>query len=392
MKKIRNKKLSTVFPPCLQFVGLMSVMVVVLSFVASRIFYVAEMKLGKVIFWNIEYFFVLALFMELYGLTEEVKGKKLLAVAGFYALSFSLIYISENYLILNFWMLGVALMGFVVPPYFAVTFHLILSISYCLIQGRNTESFLCYFTFGAFLLLLAPFLDKLRNAVLIAVITVTTNFAFLILQNDFKLVYTNEVIETLISTAFLVGILWMIQVFVISRRKQAEEELDLNPIVMNRLRAFSQNLYEHSMYIGQLSKEAAKVAGADETVAYAGGCYHEVGRMEGNDYIQSGEKFLKQYGVSEKVIAVVKEHNIHKGIPTSKEAAIVMLSDSIVSTMIYLKEKQPKIQVPLEEMVQSIFQRRLENGLLAQSGLEQKELGRLQQYYCETLKRTVSQV
>lgn len=388
MKKVRNNKLSTVFPPCLQFVVLMGIAVVVLSFVASRFFYVTEMESGKVIFWNMEYFFVLALFMELYGLTKEIQGKKLLVVAGLYALSFGLMWLSKNVLILNFWMLGVILLGVVIPPYLAVAFHLILTISYCLIQSGNVEEFICYFTFGTLILLLTQFLDRLRNALLIAAIAVTTNLAFLILLNDFSLIYTKDVVYGLISTAFLVGIVWVVQMFFVPNQKnvEAEPESELNPIVMKQLKAFSDNLYEHSMYIGQLSKKAAKLIGAEETIAYAGGCYHEVGRMEGKDYIQAGEKMLKGYGISAQVIDVVKEHNIHKGIPTSKEAAIVMLSDSIVSTMIYLKEKQPEAQVSVEEIVQSIFKRRLEKGLLAQSGLGEKELDTLQTYYCEALK------
>lgn len=388
MKKIRNHKLSTVFPPCLQFVVLMGIAVVVLSFAVSRFFYVTEMELGKVIFWNLEYFFVLALFMELYGLTKEIQGKKLLVAAGLYALSFGLVWLSKNILVLNFWMLGGILLGVVILPYLAVAFHLILTISYCLIQSGNVEEFICCFTFGALILLLTQFLDRLRNALLIAIIAVTTNLAFLILLNDFTLVYTKEVIYELISTVLLVGILWVVQRFFVPNQKNVEAEpaSELNPIIMKQLQAFSENLYEHSMYIGQISKKAAKLIGAEETIAYAGGCYHEVGRIEGKDYIQAGEKMLKGYGISAQVIDVVKEHNIHKGIPASKEAAIVMLSDSIVSTMIYLKEKQPEAQISVEEIVQSIFKRRLEKGLLAQSGLGEKELDILQTYYCEVLK------
>lgn len=383
MKK-KNSILSTVFSPCLQFVCLFGLLATVISFVAGRLFAVMQMDLGKIIFWNVEYFFVLALFLELLGFEMYLKGKKLLLAGGLYAVSFCLVWLSNTFLILNFWMIGVFLLAFIVPSYLAAVFHVILTISYCLVNGLSVEEFICYFTFGTLILLLTKFMDKLCNMVIILVVACTTNLAFLILLDDFQFDFTADSIHALISTAIMVVFMWAVQVVFDPYQKK---EVIVKKQLMEQLKRFSDNLYEHCKQIGTLSEGAARKIGVREDIAYAGGCYHEIGRLEGNEYIEDGAKLLKENGVSSQVIRVVKEHNIHHDVPTSKEAAIVMLSDSIVSTVQFLKARQPDAELPMDNVVDSIFAKRFEKGLLDESMLSMKDIVMLKEYYKRCLAK-----
>ena len=108
--------------------------------------------------------------------------------------------------------------------------------------------------------------------------------------------------------------------------------------------------------------------------------------MKGNDYISSGVEILKEHGVSQDVVNVVNEHNIHRNKPTSKEAAIVMLTDSITTTIRYLKTKEPNFKITMEGLIKSIFSKRNEMGLFEQSGLSEQEIKRLKKYYIETFQ------
>ncbi|MBR3771733.1 MAG: hypothetical protein IKL07_05645, partial [Clostridium sp.] len=99
-----------------------------------------------------------------------------------------------------------------------------------------------------------------------------------------------------------------------------------------------------------------------------------------------GVKLLKKYGVADEIINVVREHNIHYDKPTSKEAAIVMLSDSILSSLKYLYEHKAAEEIKIEEVVSSIINRRFEKGLLDQSGLNVEELVKLNEYYVKKMK------
>lgn len=388
--KTKNKLRNTVCNPCIQFVCLISLFVTVVSIVASRFFTVTQVDLGKIIFWNIEYFFVLALYMELCTVNVQFNEKKILLITGLYAVSFVLAWFSCNIYLLNFWMLGVLLLATFLPSYIAIAFHIMLSISYCMINSLSVDEFICYFTFGTLILMLTQFMDKLSGMLLTLVISVTTNLAFLILLADFELVISREVILELVSTAVMVLIIWLVKRLY---GAHYEKGLVLKEEAMMKLKDSMPNIYVHCLEIGNLSAEAAKLIGANEAVAFAGGCYHEIGRMngtqkkqEGREYIDEGIRILEQHGVAKEVIQVVKEHNIHHDAPSSREAAIVMLSDSILSSLKYLYAHKASEEINVEEVVNSIINRRFEKGILNQSELTVKEIVLLQEFYVKKMK------
>lgn len=382
MKK-RDNILSTVFTPCLQFVCITSLLVVLISFLAGKAYGVTQADIGKIIFWNIEFLFVLTLCIELLGWGKPLSTKKFLLTSGLYAASFGVVWFSGNYLTLNFWMLGILIMGLIIPSEMAIALHIILTISYCMINGLSVDTFICYFTFGTLILLLEEFLDKLKNTVAILIIGLTTNIAFLILLHDFAFDFSAEAVYELISTGVMILCLWGIRMCFEAyecKEPRVKEEL------LNQLKEFSETIYEHSISVGEISEGAAKQIHANADVAYAGGCYHEIGRMNGNDYIISGVAILKEHGVSQRVVEVVKEHNIHRNKPTSKEAAVVMLTDSIATTIRYLKTKEPDFKITMEGLIKSIFNKRKEMGLFEQSGLSENEMEHLTKYYIEAFQ------
>ena len=388
--KTKNKRLNTIFTPCIQFVCLISLFVTVISIVASRFFHVTQVELGKIIFWNIEYFFVLAIYLELCSASKLLKEKNLILITGLYALSFGMAWFSCGFYLLNFWMLGVLLLATYLPSYIVIAFHIILTISYCMVNNLSVEEFICYFTFGTLILMFTQFLDKLSGMLMMLMISVTTNLAFLILLADFELVFSWEVFVQLASTALMVVAVWMVKRLY---GAHYENGLVLKEDAMRKLKEALPNIYMHSIEIGNLSAGAAKLINAKETVVFAGGCYHEIGRIngkqkkqEGRQYIDDGVKLLKKYGVADEIINVVREHNIHYDKPTSKEAAIVMLSDSILSSLKYLYEHKAAEEIKIEEVVSSIINRRFEKGLLDQSGLNVEELVKLNEYYVKKMK------
>lgn len=382
MKK-KNNLLSTMIPSCLQFVLLISIAVIAISFIVSKILGGTNLEIGKIIFWNVEYFFVLALFMELYDWTRIISGKKLFLITGLYSLSFVGIWLSGHFLILNFWMLGSMLLAYVMPSYLAVAFHIILTISYCFIQNGSVEEFICYFTFGTMILLLAQFLGKIKNMLIIAVVAVTTNYAFIILLNDFDVVNDTNAWYTLLSTVVMIVFLWVVQV---ALDPLNTKEVALDKKLMGELKSYSPYVYEHCIAIGELSKKAAKVIHVNEELAYVAGCYHEIGRLGGKEYIPEGVKILSEHGVAKQVIQAVEEHNILQSAPSSPEATLVMLSDSIISTMQFLKEKQPERKMEVKDIVNTVFMRRFEKGIFDKSTLSMEEIAELKEFYTKELE------
>jgi putative nucleotidyltransferase with HDIG domain len=153
-----------------------------------------------------------------------------------------------------------------------------------------------------------------------------------------------------------------------------------NHELMLKMKAYSDTLYDHSIKIGDLSYRAAIAVGANNTHAKAGGLYHEIGRINGNNYIEEGLKIAEEYQFPDELRAILKQHNIKYEKPTSMEAVIVMLSDNIISTIDYL-EKTGENKYSMNKVIDNIFQMRMDKGTFDNSGLSLMDFKNLKEFF-----------
>jgi putative nucleotidyltransferase with HDIG domain len=163
-------------------------------------------------------------------------------------------------------------------------------------------------------------------------------------------------------------------------RTSYEVLCDTENDLMKRLKQCSEALYEHALYIGDLSCRAALTVGANELLAKAGGYYHEIGKINGKNYIEEGLIIADDYAFPKELKAILKEHNIKYEKPGSIEAAIVMLSDSVVSTIEYI-EKMGDHKYTTVKVIDNIFQMRMEKGTFDASELSLKAFKTLKEFY-----------
>lgn len=155
---------------------------------------------------------------------------------------------------------------------------------------------------------------------------------------------------------------------------------DNNNLLLKKLRECSETLYEHALLIGDLSGRAAKQIGANEMLAKAGGLYHEIGKINGKSYIEEGLKLAEDYAFPKELTAILREHNIKYDKPNSVEAAIVMLSDNVVSTIDYI-EKSGDHKFTPNKIIENIFQMRLDKGTFDSAGIALKDYKVLKEFY-----------
>ncbi len=168
-----------------------------------------------------------------------------------------------------------------------------------------------------------------------------------------------------------------------------DEILDLEFPLIQRLKNYSMKVYKHSLLIGEQSGKAAKAVGADEYKAKAGGLYHEIGRIQNKQYVEEGVKLSKVYQLPGFIADIICQHNLKYGKPKSPEAAIVMLTISVMATKEYLEKYEKKVfgnldaagSVPIEKMVEKVFQMRLAKGSLDESGLTLKQYNKLKELF-----------
>jgi putative nucleotidyltransferase with HDIG domain len=153
-----------------------------------------------------------------------------------------------------------------------------------------------------------------------------------------------------------------------------------NNELLMKLKHHSETLYTHALYIADLSARAAKLIGASEQLAMAGGLYHEIGRLNGKNYIEEGLIIAADYAFPKELRAILQEHNIKYDKPNSVEAAIVMISDSVVSTIEYI-EKSEERKFTTNKIIDNIFQMRMDKGTFDGANLSLKDFKLLKEFY-----------
>ena len=173
-----------------------------------------------------------------------------------------------------------------------------------------------------------------------------------------------------------------------AERKIQQEEARLQMLIapnyelLLRLQGYSEELLQHSQRISALSAGAAEAIGGNIMLAKAGGLYHEIGRIEDeDDYIEAGTRIGQEYDFPEKLLAVMRQHSTGFELPKSMEAAVVMLSDCIVSTSEFLVKNGKREMLSDEQLINSIFQNRLEKGNLEFAGMTLEQIQDLQNFY-----------
>lgn len=167
---------------------------------------------------------------------------------------------------------------------------------------------------------------------------------------------------------------------IIGTRTSYDVLCDLNNTLLQKLKNHSESLFDHSVRISELSEKAARAIGADALLAKVGGLYHEIGKINGKNYIDEGLKIAEEYAFPAELRAIIKEHNIKYDKPGSVEAAIVMLADSVVSTVEYI-EKNNDHRFTNQKIIDNIFQLRLDKGTFDASKLSLMDFKALKEFF-----------
>lgn len=146
-------------------------------------------------------------------------------------------------------------------------------------------------------------------------------------------------------------------------------------------------LFKHSRLVARLSSQAAAEIGSNAMLAEAGGLYHEIGNGLGEDSEKESLAICKQYRIPAAVQTIVKEHDPDKKTPSSKEAAIVMLSDTILHIMDQNRKREAQGNMDIVGAVNRAWKVREDSGAFLLSGLSKEEASMLKEYYIRVLGR-----
>lgn len=348
--------------------------------------------------------------------------------------SISLLYLVQHPETFCFWMLGGLLISMLFDPKLGLLLHFNLTFLIGIGFAERMETVLQLLLIGTLMNMLSKYLKQKSTVIYAAIIIQSTNITLVFVMNNFVMDsrlgynYMNSffsILSVIVIGFFLCKLYEKIGLNKLITGKNEEnqkmkeaEHLDdteaiedtvsVEPFVQEpdiidpkatdglrtnydllndennelllQLKEKSASLYAHALRIGDLSSRAARAIQADEILAKAGGLYHEIGKIKEGNYIEQGLMLAEEYNFPEKLKTILKQHNIKYEKPTSVEAAIVMLSDNVVSTIEYI-EKTEDYKYSRNKIIENIFQMRMEKGTFDESRLSVKDYKVLKEFY-----------
>lgn len=199
---------------------------------------------------------------------------------------------------------------------------------------------------------------------------------------------------------------------------------------MSQLAKNAPGTYSHSLTVAELAVFAGKKIGIDTTYLRPGGYYHDIGKLHRPDvflenkklpakprskkelkattktiinHINEGIKLAKEYNLPSEIIDVISQHHGSAGIdslrnelskeelspeypgpkPLSKEAAVIMLADTIDAKVRGTKFSNEK---SLAKTINAEIDKKIQAGQLNLSGLTQADIEKLRPAFLEKIQ------
>jgi len=240
-----------------------------------------------------------------------------------------------------------------------------------------------------------------------------------------------------LANGFLAGVLTVILLQIMETVFNLTTPLRLlelaNPAhpLLKKLMQVAPGTYNHSIIMGNLAEAAAEAIGADPLLARVGAYYHDIGKTVRPEYfvenqiyvdnphdelspslsklaitahVRDGEHLGKVYGLPAPVIGIIKQHHgtsvlayfYHKAQeaakdqvyeesyryeeqkPRSKEAAIIMLADSLEAAV---RTMENPTRRKIQGLIQEIIKQKIQDGQLDESELTQSDLHRIEESF-----------
>ena len=321
---------------------------------------------------------------------------------------------------------------------------IILSLSLFMLPGEQINNFIFAFISGVFGSLVVYRAENritlIKAGLIIAGLNAAAAVMLGLLQNSGIGFFFDAVIFSLIN-GFLCGVftLGLLPIFEHILNAPTPFRLmelsDLNTPLFKRMLILAPGTYSHSVSVANLSETAAKEIGANALIARVGAYYHDIGKIDQAEYfienqrtgnkhdelkatlstavikshVKIGYEKAKELGLPDEVIDIISQHHGSGKIsyfymkamkeqkidqklspedfsytgtpPISREAAVVMLADTVEAATRTLKNPT---MAKLDRFVWDLIMEKVSSGQMRNSGLTFNDL--------ETIKKSFVQI
>lgn len=169
------------------------------------------------------------------------------------------------------------------------------------------------------------------------------------------------IINLMVCCILLLISLKMFSTAVIHRNR--EKYMDINdpefPLLV-QLKDMSKEEYYHAIHTAYLSDRIARRLGLDDAAAKACAYYQRIGKLKGENTWENVSAICNEYHFPPNTKKILKEYVDESEKIVSKETVVVLFADCIVSSILYLFEKDPTAQLDYAQIIETVFQKKLE--------------------------------
>lgn len=252
-----------------------------------------------------------------------------------------------------------------------------------LLSGGTVGSFVLYLVSGTFAAALFHHLEKdfkiggsLCLSILCLLVCETANLVLVANDRpDFEM-FVIPAANMIISSILLLGCLKIFSSMVVYQYR--EKYLDINDTenpVLAQLRQENKQEYMHSIHTAYFCERIAKRLGLDADALKSAGYYYRMGEklpqlMEEKQFPPAVREILTEY--------LTRKKSVRK-----KETAVLVCSDTVVTSVLFMLEKGADKQLDFDRVIDAVFKKLLEDGSFDCCNITMEELRTMQRIFKE---------
>lgn len=168
-------------------------------------------------------------------------------------------------------------------------------------------------------------------------------------------------VNLIVCCILLLISLKMFSTTVIHRNREKYMEInDPEFPLLVQLKDMSKEEYYHAIHTAYLSDRIARRLGLDDAAAKACAYYQRIGKLKGENTWENVSAICSEYHFPSNTKKILKEYVDESEKIVSKETIVVLFADCIVSSILYLFDKDPKAELDYAQLIDTVFQKKLE--------------------------------
>ena len=191
-------------------------------------------------------------------------------------------------------------------------------------------------------------------------------------------------INLVVCCILLLISLKMFSTAVIHRNREKYMEInDPEFPLLVQLKEMSKEEYYHAVHTAYLSDRIARRLELDDAAAKACAYYHRIGKLRGENTWENVSSICNEYHFPSNTKKILKEYVDESEKVVSKETIVVLFADCIVSSILYLFEKDPMAQLDYAQLIETVFQKKLETDELWWNEISLSQIREMKKIFIE---------